>query len=716
MKQAVLRKGTVTPGEVAGPKVSSGAVLIRVISSCLSAGTEGATVATSGKSIVRRALEQPEKVKQALNMVRSEGLTSVWRKVNLQFDAGKPIGYSLAGIVVGVGAETSRFRVGDRVAAAGTGFANHAEFVDVPENLVTHLEPELGFQDASTVALGSIAMQGVRRLDARMGDVVVVFGVGLVGLLVVRMLSLSGVRVVGVDFLDDRLSQAQEFGAEWTLNPKNGDLINGVKHLTGGQLADGVVFCAATSDPTGLEMAFQVTRKKGRVVMVGVWGDVLNRDDIYSKELDFLISTSYGPGRGDERYEIQGQDYPYAYVRWTEGRNMQEYLRLLSRGSITFPQGVSEEYSIDSASAAFARLSDRDRPLLVFLNYGDEAGKKPNDAVRVSNPEQSKLTVSDRKIRVGLIGVGAFTKNVHLPNFQTLSDSFSIHAVCSRQGLNAKEVARQYQGSYSTTDPEELLKDPDIDLVWIGTRHNLHGSLALRALESGKNTFVEKPLCLTSEELESIRAFFGNGNRGKPKPVLIVGFNRRFSPYLRAVREAVQGRINPVTLIYTMNAGFIPSDQWVHGKEGGGRALGEGCHVIDLFSYLVGSPVASVSVAALHPRNPPLRSDDNRMVSLEYDDGSIAGLHYFSGGSNKVSKERLEVHFDEKSILVDDYRSLQGFGVSLPKLASNLPEKGHLEEMKAIHACLSGTPQVWPIPLKSLLETSAVSIQVGADM
>ncbi|MDA7662203.1 Gfo/Idh/MocA family oxidoreductase, partial [Verrucomicrobia bacterium] len=272
------------------------------------------------------------------------------------------------------------------------------------------------------------------------------------------------------------------------------------------------------------------------------------------------------------------------------------------------------------------------------------------------------------------------------------------------------------EASFSTTDPSEVFKDPNIDLVWIGTRHNLHGPLALQALEAGKNTFVEKPLCLTSEELAGIREFY-DGKKGKgQRPVLMVGFNRRFSPYLRAAKEATDGRSNPLTIIYSMNAGFLPPDHWVHGKEGGGRVLGEGCHIIDLFSYLTGSPVTGVNVAGLHPRTPPMRNDDNRVVSLEYEDGSVAVLNYFSGGSSKISKERFEVHFDEKSIFVDDYRELQGFGVTMPELRSAKPDKGHLEELKAIHDCLSGDNNPWPISLESLLETSEIAIQAGTHL
>ena len=423
MRQVLIRRGRAVVEDVPAPLVSEGGVLIKVVNSCISAGTELSSLKSSDKSLIRRALEQPDQVGKVLNMARSEGVAKTVALVKGSLETGDPTGYSLAGIVLEVGKGVSEIKAGDRVAAAGASVANHAEYVDVPRNLVMRLSDSLDFRAASTVTLGGIAMQGVRRAQVQLGEYVVVFGTGILGHLALQMLVASGARVIAVDLNDKRLELAQSMGAELCLNPSRVDTIKVVQHYTNGYGADIVLFCAATDNSQALSDAFAMTRKKGRVVMVGVWGRELKREDIYAKELDFLISTSYGPGRYDPNYEDRGLDYPYAYVRWTENRNMEEYLRLIDVKRIQVEPLIQAIYPLENAEQAFNSLQGPDPPLMVLLDYGDKLPEDLAELVQQSRRVENRLSyrpVTGERIRVGLIGAGDFATSVHLPNLQKL--------------------------------------------------------------------------------------------------------------------------------------------------------------------------------------------------------------------------------------------------------------------------------------------------------
>jgi predicted dehydrogenase/threonine dehydrogenase-like Zn-dependent dehydrogenase len=669
-------------------------------------------VAGSGKPLVRRALEQPENVKKALNMVRSEGVTKTVATILGKIRVASPTGYSIAGIVLAVGEEITDIQPGDRVAAAGE-CANHAEYVDVPRNLVMRIPDGLGFEAASTVALGGVAMQGVRRAQVQLGEYVVVFGAGLIGQLIIQMSKLSGGRILAVDLDEKRLQLAKELAAEAVFQPNEADSVSEVLHYTGRNGADVVFFCAATTDSRALSDAFAMTRKKGRVVVVGVWGGELRREDIYEKELDFFISTSYGPGRYDEGYEKRGLDYPYGYVRWTENRNMEEYLRLLASGRIQVEPLIQAVYPLDQVEQAFKILQSPDRPLMVLLDYGADLHNEFSILTDAPRKVENKLTykkVSGRRIQVGLIGAGAFAVSTHLPNLERLKDKYKIRAICNRTGSKAQSIAQQFKAKYATTDYKEMLSDPDIDLVMICTRHNLHGQLVLESLLAGKHTFVEKPLCTALEELCAIKKFYDSQSA---MPLLMVGFNRRFSQYALEVKKHVQGRINPLFINYRMNAGYMPLNHWVHGEEGGGRVVGEACHIIDLFSFLVDAPVRTVGASSLRPATESASSSDNKSIVLEYEDGSVATLHYYAVGSKELPKERLEVHFDEKTIVVDDYRSIKGYGIKVSDIKTTFSDKGLVEELEELARCLSGKGNGWPIALEDILETTQITFEIA---
>jgi len=722
MIQALIKKGRVLPEEVPAPVVSPGSVLIKVVNSCISAGTELSGVSSSGKSLIRRVLDQPENVKKALSMVRSEGIARTYAKVMGNLQSGSPTGYSISGVVIAVGEEVTDFKLGDHVAAAGAGIANHAEYVDVPRNLVMSIPDGLDFEPASTVTLGGIAMQGVRRAQAALGELVVVFGTGILGQIALQMLAASGSRVLAVDLDKNRLDLSREMGAEAVFNPSECDVMKEVIHYTGGHGADIVLFCAATNNSQALSDAFAMCRKKGRLVMVGVWGNKLKREDMYKKELDFLISTSYGPGRYDANYEERGLDYPYAYVRWTENRNMAEYLRLLAHHRIDVSPLIQTTYPIAEVEKAFKSLQTPTRPLMVLLDYGNDLPEGyqslANQQRGISVQSGQKTTSDNGRLRVGIIGAGGFATDMHLPNLQKLADQYEIRAICNRTGSKAKAVAQQFGAAYATTDYHEVLNDPDIDLTMICTRHNLHGSLVLAFLKAGKHTFVEKPLCITKEELEAIKDFYGLGSADTKaliddKPMLMVGFNRRFSKYAREIKKHVQERINPLFLHYRMNAGYIPLDHWVHTEEGGGRIIGEACHIIDLFSFIIGSPVTTFGAASLRPKTGSISGSDNKSIVLEYEDGSMATLEYLAVGSKELPKEWLEVHFDEKSIIVDDYKLIQGYGIKVAHISSQTSNKGQLEELEELSRFLIAEKDSWPIALESMIETTEITLGIS---
>ena len=697
MKQVLVRGGGVVVDEVPAPAASARSVLVRVEWSCVSVGTESASVKMSGLPLYRRALKQPEHARRALEIARNEGFVRAYRRIRGQLSAGLATGYSAAGIVVGVGAEVEGFAVGDRVACAGAGLANHAELIDVPVNLVVRVPDGVGLDAASTVTLGSIAMQGVRRAAPALGESVGVIGLGIIGQLTVQLLRAAGCRVLVTDLDPERVSLAVAHGAE----DASGDFPERAHALSGGFGADAVIVTAATASSDPMHQAAQACRRKGRVVIVGDIGLELRRSDLYEKELDVLISTSYGPGRYDPVYELEGQDYPLGYVRWTENRNMEEYLRLLDAGEVRVDALPQERFEIDDAESAYAALGNGRKPLLVLLSYPERAEA---DRRRV---ETRTIAAEPGRIGVALVGAGAFAQGSHLPNLMKLDDRFQVRAVMSRTGATAKAVAARAEAAYATTDLAEVLADPEVDLVLISTRHDLHAEQVLAALRAGKHVFVEKPLALDEAELAEIEAFYAD----RDGPLLMTGFNRRFSRTVVRARELLAARTTPLVADYRMNAGYLPLDHWVHGSEGGGRNIGEACHVYDVFDVLVGgAEVETVSAQAIRADGTRLAANDNFVATVSYADGSVCTLTYTALGHREHPKERLEVFADNTVLELDDYKSLTVTGGGRG-LRGGTQHKGHLEELEALAAAIrDGGP--WPIPLEEQLRAMRIAFAV----
>lgn len=711
MWQAAVKKGKVVLVEVPEPTVSAGRILIKVMYSCISTGTEIAKVSSSGESAIRKALRQPEKIKKVFESITAVGLDKTLNLVQSKLGGYAPAGYSVSGMVVGIGEGVRDFKIGNRVAAGGAGFANHAEFVEVPRNLAVKLPDGVDFKQGSTTTIGSIALQGLRRMDLRLGEYVVVFGLGVIGQLSVQMAKASGCIVIGVDLDEARLLLAKEHGADYIVSGQDDQLVDKIVSICGGHGADAVVFTAATSRNEPLSQAFKITRKKGKVVLVGAAGPEIRREDIYEKEIDFLISCSYGPGRYDENYELKGNDYPYGYVRWTENRNMQAYLRLLRDKLVRLDNIIETIYPIKHVERAYELLKSDQRPLTVLLEYNQDIPQDifPLHRRTVINPSIKKL--NKNIINVGLIGVGKFATGVHLPNLKQLSNYYQLYALADKSSLNVTFVAERYGAKYCTSDYQQIMKDPEVDLVMICTRHNLHGSMVLEALKLGKHVFVEKPLALTRDELNQIEAFYSSAKARAALPVLMTGFNRRFSPYVQRIREFLQGRTSPMIINYRMNAGYIPLDHWVHTEEGGGRNLGEACHIYDLFTYLTDSAAVSVDAQSIKPGTDYYSHRDNFVAMVTFADGSVATLTYTSLGCNRYPKEQVEIFVDGSVLVLNDYKELAVAGGQRQGLKSKIANKGHKEELQNLAKAIRQGGD-WPNPLWQQLQAMEIAFAV----
>ncbi len=709
MKQVLIKQGQAIVEEVPAPKAEPGQILIRVDHSCISIGTEMSGMTASGVPLWKRALRNPEKVLQVLQMLTEQGLDKTRAVVEGKLTSGDPTGYSVAGVVLAVGAGVTDIAPGQHVAGAGVSSAHHAEVVRVPRNLTVPVPDGVSLKHASTVTLGAIAMQGVRRANPTLGETFVVVGLGILGQLAVQMLVANGCRVIGLDLDPSRVDLALRLGATVGITPGDDDAITRVTRVTDGYGADGVIVTAASKSNDIISTAFKMCRRKGRVVLVGDVGLDINREDIYPKELDFLISTSYGPGRYDASYEEHGLDYPIGYVRWTENRNMEEYLRLVADGKIDLDAMISAVYPVDEAPAAYEAIKSGERkPLMVLLHYPRPEGEVV--AHTVPNP----LAEPGRPgaVRIALIGAGGFAKGMHLPNIKAQPELLHLQAVSTRTGHNAAATARQYGAAYGTTDDEQVIADPDVDAVLIATRHDLHADLTLKALAAGKHVLVEKPTGITRAEVDRIVEFYRDAEAaGTKAPILLTGFNRRFSPFAVRLSELLAKRSDPMTIVYRMNAGYIPLEHWVHGPEGGGRNIGEACHIYDLFTYLTGAKTTGMTAAAITPATGAYVRNDNFTATFTFEDGSVATLVYTALGSTEYPKEQMEVFCDGKVYVLDDYRALRVTGAPAAGVETKLVDKGQAAEIAAFATAIRDGGS-WPIPLWQQAQAMAMAFDV----
>lgn len=703
MRQVLINKGKAYLENVPAPHVEDGLVLVQVAYSCVSKGTEIAGISSSGKSIFNRVLEKPERIRQVAKLVADQGVKKTKAIVeNKVLPANKPTGYSAAGIVIGVGRGVKGFVIGDRVACAGNQYAHHAEFITVPKNLVVRIPRGVEISEASTVAIGAIALQGIRRAMPTIGETVCVIGLGIIGQLTAQLLQANGCRVIGVDLDPAKIDIALCQGMNEGLNPAVDDLLPVLNRMTGGQGADAVIITAATASNAVISDAFQICRKKGRVILVGDVGLNLERKDFYAKEIDFLISSSYGPGRYDSNYEEKGVDYPLAYVRWTENRNMSAYLDLLAEKKIRISHLITQIVPIESVPELYeGLLKEKESSLISLLSYHSDSGDKPLHTISIG-----KIRNSSGRVRIALVGAGNFAKSTHLPLLRELGDLYDLRTIVSQSGPNALTLAKKYAVPEISTSFTDILAEADIDAVLIATRHHLHAGMVMEALNAGKHVFVEKPLALTENELQQIESFFAQ--QGSGKPLLQTGFNRRFSAMLSLLKQAVVNRTNPMVINYCMNAGYQPSDSWLHGPEGGGRNRGEACHIYDLFTFLTDAHMVEINHSSITPQTGFYRMDDNFITTVSFDDGSVATLVYTSMGDRNFPKEKMDLFCDGWVASLVDYKSLNFTGKKIKELKTKTINKGHREELKAFaNAILEN--EDWPIPLWQQSQATRIS-------
>jgi len=654
---------------------------------------------------IEKARQQPDKVRTVLDKLKIDGLVPTLEAVLNKLDQPLPLGYCNLGRVLEVGAGVSEFAVGDRVVSNG----KHAEVVSVPVNLCAKVPDEVPDEAAAFTVLGAIALQGIRLVVPTLGEAVVVTGLGLIGLMTVQLLRAQGCRVLGIDLDAGKLALAQRFGAEVVNPAASKDPLAVAETFSRGRGVDAVIITASTRSSEPVHQAALMCRKRGRIVLIGVTGLELSRADFYEKELTFQVSCSYGPGRYDPNYEEKGQDYPLAFVRWTEQRNLEAVLDMIACGALDVEPLISHRFALEQVEQAYAVVAGSEPSLGILLEYpGPEV--QSNQALRAATVRLNPAPVAtgtDQGPSVGFVGSGSYATAVLIPAFKAAGAQ--LVSIASGGGVSGVHAGRKFGFAETTTDTDRLFTDEDLDAVVISTRHDSHARFVLRALDAGKHVFVEKPLCLTLEELARIvQALEASADR-KQALHLMVGFNRRFSPLVRTMKQLLAGAAEPKALVMTVNAGAIPSDHWTQDPDvGGGRILGEACHFIDLLRYLAVVPIREYSRSVM---SGPTR--DTVTLQLGFDDGSIGNIHYFANGSKAFPKERLEVFATGRVLQLDNFRTLTGFGwPSFQRQRLWRQDKGQKACAAAFVAALrDGGPT--PIPVTELLEVSRVSIELA---
>jgi predicted dehydrogenase/threonine dehydrogenase-like Zn-dependent dehydrogenase len=648
MKQVLQNRKTGRPfvGEVPVPALQKGRVLVRTVASLISAGTERAAVELVSKGLVQEARQRPDLVKAVVAKVKNEGLLNTFASVRDKMAASQALGYSAAGVVAAVGEDVSEFQVGDRVACAGVGFASHAEVLSVPKNLCVHLPESVSFESGAYGTLGAIALQGVRLAEPTLGESVVVIGLGLVGQLTVQLLKANGCRVFGLDLDEARVALAVELGADKAA-VSNDASAQEIETWTRGRGADAVLITAATDSNEPVELAARVSRLKGRVIVVGMTGMNVPRPPFFSRELKLIVSMSYGPGRYDPEYEDRGHDYPLPYVRWTEKRNIESFLELIGDGRINVERLTTHRFPIAEADRAYQLISGelREPNLGVVLNYDPEA-----ELVRQVSLAPPPVRKSEKSIVLGVVGAGGYVPAMLLPHFKT--EGVEFRSIATASGISAHDVGKRFGFAYAVSSAGEVLDDAAVNLIVVGTRHDLHAELARKALERNKHVFVEKPLALNDEQLDSVLQAAGSSNAH-----LMVGFNRRFSPLAQRAKEFFDRRETPLSLLYRVNAGRIPKEHWTqNAEEGGGRIVGEVCHFIDLMQFLTGAPPVSVFAESIGAKSSQVVDADSVFITLRFADGSNGAVAYLSEGDKGLAKERLEIFGAGRVFVLDDFR------------------------------------------------------------
>ena len=703
MKQILqnLRSGATAIADVPAPRASRGQLLIHSAASLISAGTERMLLDFGKANWIEKARQQPDKVREVIAKARTDGIAATYEAVKSKLDQPLALGYCNVGRVAAIGDGASGFAVGDRVASNG----KHAEVVSVPQNLCARIPDAVSDEAAAFTVIGAIGLQGIRLADPKLGECVAVIGLGLIGLLTVQMLRAQGCRVLGIDVQPARLALARQVGAETVDLSAGEDALARARAFSRGAGIDAVLIAASTKSDDPVSLAAGMCRKRGRIVLIGSVGLGLSRADFYEKELTFQVSCSYGPGRYDPAYEQGGQDYPIAFVRWTEQRNFEAVLDLLASGAIDVEPLISHRFDLERAEDAFALLTSNEPSLGIVIAYpGSEAAgdRLEQSSIALRHPSPAG------KGAVAFLGAGNYAGRVLIPAFRQAGAE--LRTIVSAGGVSATHFGRKHGFAIASTDGPTALADGDIDSVVIATRHDEHAGQVLAALAAGKHVFCEKPLCLTLADLGEIE----RAARARPDQLLMIGFNRRFAPLVAKAKALLSASTEPKVFVMTVNAGAIPADHWTQDRAvGGGRIVGEACHFIDLLRYLAEAPISGWTALPLRAPGQAGNAPDSATISLTFENGAIGTIHYLANGHKGMAKERLEIFCGGRIVQLDNFRTLRGWGWRSSHLGSSRQQdKGQAACAAAfLDAVRSGAP--CPIPIDEIIEVSSVAIEAA---
>jgi len=698
MKQIIQyqKSGEMKIEDLPAPVLKKGYVLVKNVNSVISSGTEKTSVETAQASMLGKVKSRPDLVKQVLENVKKEGLTATYSKVQNRLDNYKELGYSCAGVVIE--SSVDEFKPGDRVACAGSS-ANHSEVISVPKNLIAKIPDNVSFEEASFTTLGSIAMQGVRQAKINIGESTAVIGLGLIGLITVQILKANGCKVIGIDINKSNFELAEKLGCDICCL-SDSDSIKTVESFTNGYGTDAVIITAGTKSNEPVEFALEYARKKSCIVIVGAVKTDIPRSPFYEKELDVKISCSYGPGRYDKQYEDAGIDYPMGYVRWTENRNMQSVLDLISQNRIDVKSLITHRFEIENALNAYDIITDKksEKYIAILIGYPENE----NLSVKKFYNSNSKIILSSKPV-VGFIGAGNFAQSNLLPHL--IKNKVSLRGVCTGTPVNSKSVSDKFGFEYFTTDYDEILNDEKIDTVFIASRHDSHGKYVAQAIKKGKNVFVEKPIAINADELDEIENLYN------PEKILFVGFNRRFSEPFNDIKKFYSNNLEPYVINYRINAGLIPKTHWIQSPEQGGRIIGEVCHFIDTISYLTDSRPIKVFAESLDTDNSKLVENDNVNITIKYENGSVVNILYVASGDSSQPKEYCEVFSGGKTAVMNNFRDVTFYNNSRKIKKSYSGSKGHKEEILHFIKLLEGKEKE-NLSVDSIFDTSLVTLKI----
>jgi len=706
MKQLVnvYLNGNLKVEEVPIPHLNDGSILVQNEYSAISIGTESKSIELAKMNLLEKAKSRPKDVEMALDAVKKEGIVSTYKKSMSILNQPTPLGYSSSGIVIGVADDVHEFKIGDRVACGGSG---HAEVVCVPKNLCVKIPDKVKTEYAAFTTIGSIALQGVRQSSPKLGEYVLVIGLGLVGQFVVQILKSAGCKVIGVDIDEKKVNIARDAGVDLAIPRNNEAIKQNIRSFTGGYGVDAAIITAATQSNDPIEFSSDVLRDKGRITIVGAVKTDLPRKPFYEKELSLNFSRSYGPGRYDKMYEEKGIDYPIGYVRWTEKRNMEEFLSLIDKNQIDVSKLITHRFSFENAIEAYSLITEsKDLKFGIIFEYP----KKVNiDSKMFLTKTTTLTTLKSDTINVGVIGAGKFAQNYLLPIMSKMSDIRFV-GLSTATGINANYVGDKYGFKYVTTNADEIISDKNIDCIIIATRHNLHAPYVIKGLKAKKHVYVEKPLALTKNELENVVKEWENANT-----VLMVGLNRRFSNSISKCKTELQKVSGPTIINYLVNAGKYPKDHWAYDpKEGGGRIIGECVHFFDVINYIAESKVKEISAISIDSNNQLVKSNDNIIASIKYENGSIGNLIYTSIGSSQYPKETIHIERNEITIDVNNFQSVAIYNKSKNEIKSRKQDKGHADELKRFFDAIRNGKMC--IPMDEIIEAHRIAYEVNENI